>query len=145
MMRNHSFKYSTLRSAEAMPNFEHMHLIANLVDHPIERDFDMLIELIQNSSINILKILSVSSSNGNIIFDPTTLSEAAIHSVEIMKDMLLKVYYQTFFLCIKLYYSCINHYSSYFCIYLNLCYKMFSSKEEKETWEESHDASQVNS
>jgi hypothetical protein len=87
MMKNHSFKYNTLRSAEAIPNFEHMHLIANLVDHPMERDFDMLTELIQNSSLNILKILSVSSSNGNIIFDPTTLSEAAIHSVEIMKDV----------------------------------------------------------
>jgi hypothetical protein len=87
MMKNHSFKYSTLKSAEAIPNFEHMHLIANLVDHPMERDFDMLTELIQNSSLNILKILSVSSSNGNIIFDPTTLSEAAIHSVEIMKDV----------------------------------------------------------
>jgi hypothetical protein len=54
----------------------------------MEQDFDTLSELIQNSSVNILKMLSVASGgNGNIMFDPTTLSEAAIQSVNIMKDV----------------------------------------------------------
>jgi hypothetical protein len=88
LIKNNTFKFTSLKSAESIPNFEHMHLLANLVDHPMEQDFDTLSELIQNSSVNILKMLSIASGgNGNIMFDPTTLSETAIQSVNIMKDI----------------------------------------------------------
>jgi hypothetical protein len=82
-----SFKYNRLNSAENIPNFTHLHLMANIIDNPMDADFDTLSDMIQNSSLNILKILSISNNNGNILFDPHTLAEAAIQSVTVMKEV----------------------------------------------------------
>jgi hypothetical protein len=82
-----TFKYIRLTAAEIIPNITHLHLMANLIAHPIEEDFDIMTDLIQNTSMNILKILSISSTNGNVLFDSHTLTDAAIQSVNLMKEV----------------------------------------------------------
>lgn len=69
-------------------NLERLYLLANLVDHSMEQNFDNFSELIQNSATNILKMLPVASEeSGNIIFDPTMHSEITMQSVSTMKDV----------------------------------------------------------
>jgi hypothetical protein len=61
--------------------------MANLVAHPIEEDLETMTDLIQNVSMNILRILSVSSTNGNVLFDSHTLTDAAEQSINLMKEV----------------------------------------------------------
>ena len=82
-----SFKIKTIESAENIPNFTHIHLIANLSDYSEQADFDTLTSIIENSSFNILRILSLTSNDGNTLIDAQTLSDAAIHSVTVMKEV----------------------------------------------------------
>ena len=84
-----SFKLTTIDATENIPNYTHthIHLIANLIDHPERSDFDTMTNMIESSSINILQILSISSNNGNVLFDHHTLMDAAIQSVTIMTDV----------------------------------------------------------
>ena len=60
-----SFKIKTIESAENIPNFTHIHSRANLIDHSEQVDFDTLTSIIENSALNILRILSLTSNNGD--------------------------------------------------------------------------------
>ena len=61
--------------------------MANLIDHPERSDFDTMNNIIESSSLTILRILSISTNNGNVLFDHHTLTDAAVQSVTIMKDV----------------------------------------------------------
>ena len=66
--------------------------MANLIDHPERSDFDTMTNMIESSSLNILRILSISTNNGNVSFDHHTLTDAAVQSVTIMKDVTFRVF-----------------------------------------------------
>ena len=59
-------------------------------------DFDTLTSIIENSSLNILRILSLTSNNGDTLIDAQTLSDAAIHSVTVMKEVASSVLHTLF-------------------------------------------------
>ena len=82
-----SFKIKTIESAESVSNFTHIDLIANLIDHSEQADFDSLTSIIENSSLNKLRVLSLTSNNRDTLIDAQTLSDAAIQSVTVMKEV----------------------------------------------------------
>ena len=86
-----SFKIKTIEFAESIPNFTHIHLITSLVDQSGQADFDTLISIIEESSLNTQCMLSLTSNNGNTLIYAHTLSDAAIRSVTGTKEFVSNV------------------------------------------------------
>ena len=63
---NSSFKFTIIDATENIPNYTRIHLMVNLIDHLERSDFDTVTNMIENTSLNILYILSISTTNGNV-------------------------------------------------------------------------------
>ena len=87
-----------IESAASAPNFTTIHLIANLFDHSEQADFEILTSIIENLLLNILRILSITSNNGEAMIDAEALSDTAIHSVTVMKEVASSVLHTLFLL-----------------------------------------------